>query len=337
MTPLSRRNFSKLGLAAIAAGATSGLPLSAAAVDVPPFVPYSEDAFLKSSVLGAPVNDSRTSSFQTFMATFSDQRAYAYPRINGLGANKWGTAYAMAYDTDPIWKLTGTVQPKSGILKTQGFHAPDWLVKQFSGTNDAPFCVIDRGSGFTVFAANAVANLSSRTINVSSAGITYHASNGLDYRNPRSTDSRNFTSRGRLSEALVIRRDLVDYGIANDTGLGHTLHIFLAETNANDGFCHPMVGCEKRHISGWGAEGERIAIRPDVDLTTRGLSPFGLVVARTLQQHGCYVGDNSGSASALKAEQASASRDPWGGLAVSRAALSGVTWRDFVVIEKGWQ
>ena len=75
---------------------------------------------------------------------------------------------------------------------------------------------------------------------------------------------------------------------------------------------------------------------PRVDLTRRGLSPGGLVVARTLQQHGCYIGDNSGSASAVKAEQAGRTRDPWKGL-LRQNSLRGITWDDFVVLPRGWQ
>ena len=56
-----------------------------------------------------------------------------------------------------------------------------------------------------------------------SAGITYHSSNGLHRSNPLSNDKRNSTSRGRISDAMVIRSDLVDHGIANNTDLGHVL------------------------------------------------------------------------------------------------------------------
>lgn len=341
MSGFTRRDVLRAGISAVVIGATANWmvpPSAVAAGSGAPFIPYGADSFLKSTVAGAPVNAMRTSAFKAFMKTFVDQQAIPYPRINGLGTSKWGTAYAMGQASDPIWRLTGTVPKGASILETQGFHAPDWLINQFSGTNDAPFCVIDRGSGFTVFAGNAVGNLSKHTISVLAAGITYHSSNGLDARNPRSRDKRNSTSRGRISEAMVIRRDLVDYGIANNTGLGHTLQLFLAATDANDGFCHPMVGCESRHTEGWGAEGERLAIRPDVDLSKRGLTPFGLVVARTLQQHGCYIGDNSGSSSALKAEQISTSRNPWAGLTATQDALAGhITWDDFVVIDRGWQ
>jgi hypothetical protein len=332
---LTRRTLLK---GAIAAGAVAAIgPGSRGAYAATmPFLSYSPGSFFKSRVIGAPVDAARTAEFRSFMKSYPDQIATPYPKINGLGTNKWGTGYAEGSATDPIWKLTGTVQAKVADLKTTGFHAPEWLGQTFSGSNDSPFCVIDRGSGFTVFASNAQV-VGPHLVTVSSAGKVWHSSNGLHYKNPRTDDSRNFTARGRISDAMVIRRDLVEYGIATGTSLGHVLHIFLCETDSNDGFCHPMVGCESRHIGGFGAEGERIAIDASVDLSTRGLPPAGLVVARTLQEYGCYIGDNSGNASALKAEQTTASRNPWTGIDINQASLRGITWDDFVVLPKGWQ
>jgi hypothetical protein len=305
-----------------------------------PFLPYQADSYFQSPVVGtgttsralvagATVDASRTAAFRQFMATHPDQRSYAYPRIAGTGSNRWGTAFAMGKGSDPIWKLTGSVNQYCRTLATTGFHAPDWLGTMLTGTSDSPFCVVDLGSGFTVFGTKASV-VGPRTISVSSAGITYHSSNGLHRKDPLSNDPRNFTSRGRISDAMVIRSDLVDYGIANNTDLGHVLHLFLCETNSADGYRHPMVACEGGK-TGFGAEGERIIIDPAVDLTTRGLSPAGLVIARTLQRHGCYFGDNAGKESMLKAEQENSAHPVWKGR-LTIDSLAGLRWDDFVVL-----
>jgi len=89
-----------------------------------------------------------------------------------------------------------------------------------------------------------------------------------------------------------------------------------------------MVGPEQNKY-GFGAEGERIAIAPNVNLSRRGLSPAALVIARTLKRYGCYFGDNSGSQSCLKAEQENRTRPVWGGR-LGRDSLKGITWNDFV-------
>lgn len=333
MSELTRRSLIATGIGAVALGATGAVPAVASAHPAP-FVPYSRNSLFRSRVARAPVNRHATDTFRRFMHSHPEQRATPHPTINGLDGNLWGTAYATGHRGDPVWRLTGAVPADVAVLRTRGFHAPAWLGDMLSGTDDSPFVVMDRARGWSIWAANATV-VGRRTIRVSAAGLFEHDSNGLDKRNPRSDSRLNFRSRGAIPDAMVIRRSLVDAGIRNHTGLGHVLHMFLVETRSAAGYCHPMTG-EESGKRGWGAEGQRIAISPRVDLTRRGLSPGGLVVARTLQQHGCYIGDNSGSASAVKAEQASRRRDPWNGL-LHQNSLKGITWNDFVVLPRGWQ
>lgn len=297
-----------------------------------PLVPYSPDSYYRSLVGGLPVDPVQTQLFHTFMAVHPDQRDTSYPVIRGVDGNKWGTPYAEGRATDPLWKvrtIRGTGDVTNAMLQTQGFRAPEWLGTAVTGTSDSPLAVLDTASGFTVFLTK-VALVGDHLVDVESAGITWHTSNGLDHRNPLSDDARNFTSRGRIADALVIRKDLVAPAIAGNTDLGHVLHFFIAESSTAAGYAHPMVGTESGTV-GWGAEGQRLAIRADIDLTARGLSPAGLAIARTLQRRGMYVGDNAGGASSLKAEQDSAARPVWGDL-LHADSLAGITWSDFVVL-----
>lgn len=333
--PLTRRAFVRGG---VAASALTALPTGLSTGEVAaaegrrrrrPYLPYGRGSYFRSRVLGSPVDRARTETFREFMRTHPEQK-WLYPTINGLDGNEWGTAYAVGRSGMPRWRLVGEHHPKVQRLFADGFHAPEWLGDILTGTDDSPLCVMDRESGFTMFCSNAEV-AGRHQIRVSSAGITYHSSNGLDYRNRLSNDRRNFTSRGRISNAMVIRRDLVRHGVRHDTDLGHVLHLFLVETDSSAGFRHPMVGEESDNY-GFGAEGERLAIDPSVDLTKRGMSPEGLVIARTLQRHGCYIGDNSGSSSALKAQQENAVRPLWG-RTLRQDSLKGITWDDFVVLE----
>lgn len=331
MSNLSRRDFLQTSLAAAAVGATVSTwaaPGSAYAAQRP-YLPYHRRSFFRRPLNDAPIDRARTRAFRSFMRTHPDQRKYAYPRINGVAGNRWGTAYAMGRARDPIWRLTGDHNRRARRLEVQGFHAPEWLGDVLTGTGDSPLCVIDRAFGFTVFCANAEV-VGDHLIRATAGAITYHDSNGLDHRHRRADDPRNFTSRGRISDAMVIRRDLVRHGVANGTDLGHVLHMFLVETRTRDGFRGPMVGAEHGKY-GFGAQGERIAIAPWVDLRKRDLSPEALVIARTLKNYGCYFGDNSGSQSSLKAEQENRARPVWGGR-LGRDALRGISWDDFVVI-----
>lgn len=330
--PLSRRELARLGLATTALSATPaswGAAEAAARRARRPYLPYGRDSYFRSRVKGIPVDHARTETFRSFMRGHAEQK-YSYPRINGVQGNEWGTAYARGGPRHPVWRLVGDHNPKADVLFTKGFHAPAWLGDMLTGTDDSPLCVMDRASGFTLFCANAE-RVGHRRIRATAAAVTYHSSNGLDHRNPLSDDRRNFTSRGRISNAMVIRKDLVRHGVRNDTDLGHVLHLFLVETDSSAGFQHPMVGEESGKL-GFGAEGERLAIDPGVDLTKRGLSPQGLVIARTLQRRGCYIGDNAGSSSALKAQQENADRPLWR-RTLRRDSLEGITWDDFVVLK----
>ena len=301
-------------------------------------LPYSAGSFFKSGVKNAPVNAARTTEFRNFMTTFADQKDTAYPLVRGVGGNNWGTPFAKSTASDPVWKLKApsgyTPSSKVAFLGTTGFHAPSNLGEQLTGTSDSPFIVYDTVGGFSVMAANAE-HTGPNEITADAWSVMYHTSNGLDYRNPLADDPRNFTSRGRITDAMVIRRDAFDKALANGTGLGHVLHMFIAESKSADGHVHPMTGHESDK-NGFGAQGERIRIKPGIDLTTRGLSDFGLVIARTLQENGMYIGDNSGGASGVKAEM---SPGAWTGVdgANTMHALQGLTWNDFEVVEQGWQ
>lgn len=333
MSNLDRRTF----LAGAAATAAAfALPGGTNAYADTTFLPYTADSFFKSKVLGAPVDATATTTFRSFMKTHPDQKAYSYPVIKGVGSNKWGTVFAESSPTDPIWKLTGSgINAKCNILKTQGFRAPANFGQRLTGTSDSPFAVLDATNGYTVFGTNAKV-VAPYTISVGSAGVTYHSSNGLDYRNPRSNDTRNFTSRGRISDSMVIRKSVADAGVAGTGDLGHVLHIFLCETLTSAGFCHPMTGTESGK-NGFGAEGLRIAIRPDKDLSTAVLSPYGRVVANTLQRYGGIIGDNAGGATSIKAQQESTLAPVWGTSLKADALKGAVTWDDFIVLPKGWQ
>lgn len=330
MTDLSRRDLLRVG-AATAAGAAAGVSgLAPAHAYRRPFLPYGRGSYFRRSLSDPRIDWERTRAFRRFMASHPDQRDVDHPRLNGLDGNDWGMPYAMGRARHPIWRLTGDLNRWTERLGRRGFHAPAWLGDVLTGTSDSPFCVVDRASGFTVLCHRAE-RVGRRLIRVDGAAITFHGSNGLDCRHHRSDDGRNYMSRGRISDAMVIRRDLVEHGIANRTDLGHVLHLFLVETRTRDGHTGPMIG-EEDGKHGFGAQGERIAIAPSVDLRRRDLSPAAMVIARTLQNYGCYFGDNSGSGSAIKVEQESPGRRVWKGLRLDRDSLRGLSWDDFVVL-----
>ena len=325
------RNAAGVGAAAaVARGATLPSPAAAAAT---PYLPYGSGSYLRTPVAGMAVNAARTTSFRSFMRTHPDQRSISYPRITGMNGNQWGTTTHVSSASDPVWKLKNP-RRETTILGTQGFHMADDVARRVpTGTQDRPFLIVDPVFGYSLFCADVVPDFQTRTITVSASAVFHHTSNGLDKRNPRSNDARNFASRGRIPDAMAIRPDLLKAGIANGTGLGHVLHAFFVETLTTAGTQHPMVGCESGKY-GWGAEGERIAIRSNLDLRARGLTDAALVIARTLQTHGAYLGDNSGSSTMLKGVQTTSTYNPYAGTNMKVDCLKLLTWDDFVVLER---
>lgn len=309
-----------------------------------PFLPYSADSFFKSTLHGAPVDATLTSQFRRFMDTHPEQTA-AYPLIRGTGGNAWGMVYDMGDCTDPLWRLQPAKAPGTSANPQQwqslttnggtGFHAPAGFSDRYTGTNDSPFVVIDRCTGITVWAANAT-KTGTDTVSVSAFGAFEHDSNGLHKANPRSDSSRNERGRGVIPDSMMIRKDLMDHAKTHRTDLGHVLEIFFVETDSAAGVVHPMVRQESEKY-GFGAEGTRIAVDPALDLTARRCSPEALVIARTLQNYGGYLGDNSGSQTTIKAEQESADHPVWNGTLVADELAGCITWDDFVVIKPGWQ
>lgn len=313
-------------------------------------LPYTADSFFKSTVAGAPIDAALTSKFQYFMANQEDQAGINFPKVNlndGWSGHNW-----VSKSTDPIWKLTGTngsmSDPALAIVKSQGVHLADSVWDTVpTGTQDRLLVIQDKVFGYTVQCADVVGNKTTRTWSASNCGIMWHSSNGLDRDNPLSNDQRNFTSRGRIPDSMQVPRSEIDAAVDAGTGLGHVMQMFFVATCGKDGHVHPMSGEEGSKICWTGqpidgpdndggifAEGTRLRIKPSVDLAARGLTGAALVIAKTLQQNGTYIGDNSGAATQLKIGPPS----DYVGTNLSTNVFSGkISWTDFEVIQPGWQ
>lgn len=299
-----------------------------------PFIPYSADSFFRSplpAVTPVSADNARLVSF----ARSANQDPYL--KIRGARGVGWGIAFAEADCSDPIYRIgSGKLPASQAHLGTVGFHAPASLWENIPPNADAPFLVVDRcgtsarPGGLSVWGAGTT--VSGSEVNVTYAGSFSHDSNGLDRRNPLSDSQLNERSRGVIPDSMVIRLDALDYAIRSGTGLGYVLEVFWVETDTAAGFAHPMVGAESGK-AGAGAEGQRFRIKPGIDLSSRpGCGPVGLAIARTLQQHGAYLGDNSGSGSGIKTEQ----NADFPGLTAD--SLQGcMTWDDIEFLPLGWQ
>lgn len=296
-----------------------------------PFIAYTADSFFRTPLPTGDVPVAADSD--TGIAFHKSGEPAPWPRIRGVGGNVWGMPYAMGTAADPMWKLVPAGGPK-GLwpkLLADGFHAPTVFIDTLTGTADSPLVVIDRAQGITIWAYQARKGSTPGTIVVTNFGVFEHHSNGLDRRNPGSDSTRNERSRGVIPDSMLIRHDLLAAALDGASGgtLGHVLEMFTMASDSSKGHVSPMVGSEGGK-TGYGAEGQRIRVKESWT-PPPGANPVGVVIARTLQRYGAYIGDNSGSGSGFKTEQGRT----FPGLTAD--VLQGVvTWDDFEYLVPGW-
>jgi hypothetical protein len=298
-----------------------------------PFLPYTADSFFRRQLPDVTPISPENARLVAFARSANPD---PYLKIRGAHGVGWGIAYAEADCSDPVYRIgSGTLPASQAHLRDVGFHAPASVWQDIPPNADAPFLVVDRcgtsarPGGLSVWGAGT--KVSGSTVTVAYGGSFSHDSNGLDRRNPLSNSQLNERSRGVIPDSMLVRLDALDHAIRADTGLGYVLEVFWVETDSSAGVGHPMVGAESGK-SGAGAEGQRFRIKPGVDLASRpGCGPVGLAIARTLQQHGAYIGDNSGSGSGIKTEQ----NANYPGLDAD--SLRGcMTWDDIEFLPLGW-
>jgi hypothetical protein len=126
-----------------------------------------------------------------------------------------------------------------------------------------------------------------------------------------------------------VRWDEIDAG-----SIDHALKIAINNTCDH---VWPLVGDEGCNGGGLIPEGTRIRIRPEVDLSTYGLSRAQLTIVTALQRYGAFVGDQSGGGVALKVENtvAEGRGDLWNGVLDPRS-LSKIPLSAYEVVERGW-
>lgn len=271
-----------------------------------------------------PASQAPSSDNAYFVSWLKAHEPANFWKIRGAGTNAYGEPFAVGRCTDPVFKFasTATLPTGQGFLKTEGFHAPQAMFQHAAANNDQPFVAMDscgvasRPAGFTVWGANVhydgtlVLKSATTTGGNLTGGSFDWRTNGLDSRNPESNAAAgvNSVSRGRPPDAMFIRDYLLTHPAADGT-IGYSPEVFFIETNSSAGFQSPMIGAESGQAGCGGsahpticAEGQFVRIKPTKVFPST-CSGAALVLARTLQIHGAFLGDNSGSGSGFKAEQ----------------------------------
>jgi hypothetical protein len=215
-------------------------------------------------------------------------------RLAGAGNGKWGTPIYWARPADPTYDVQGVVNgpPELHHLRIPARAEP-------ADNNDGSMTIYDLQRGYVVALTNARYHSWNNTWTASGGTVTYLKSNGLAAATGRSDDPRNRgTHRGNNGATMAAQYNEVHAG-----AIRHVLKVALGP-EASSRYVFPMVGSDGGYHGSSPAvppEGLRLRIKPSVDLNQLGLSGQALVIARSLQRYGFYLGDSGGS-TALKLE-----------------------------------
>jgi hypothetical protein len=250
------------------------------------------------------------------------------------------------YATDPVY----TIVPTGFGPTLTGVHIPSNA--QAASGSDSQFTVFDMAKGVVIKLAQATWNGSTWV-----AGNTAEfdlSSNGLDCHLPESDRvcPMNSGHRGYPPALHAVRYDEVAAGV-----IQHTLKVALYRTgecavypgygNENNRWIitdDGQTSTEEAFIRDNFCEGTIIRIKPDIDLTTKGLTPGTgpYIVAKAMQDYGLVFGDTSGNANqamTLKMENLSIEgrSETWADFGITDNVLVGhLTFNDFIVMPQGF-
>jgi hypothetical protein len=292
-----------------------------------PYRAFSSDSYWNTPLPADAPTDPHSTDYLSYMTSTA---VNPFLSLSGLGSDypAWGKPIYWAHDDDPVYRIRNTCdwwQPpvfRHVRIPRGARPAPD---------SDAEMTVYDLDAGIEIDLWHARYDAASDTWSACGGERYGLDSNGLHVDTHQSDDPQNWGHRGVPAPTQAIRLDEVQAG-----RIDHVLEFGTRFPSGQHVF--PMVGSDGQGTAAWAPpQGLRMRIRPDLDLTTLGLSPAALVVARALQTYGAVLGDSSGGPTAIKVENCSVEGrgDCWHGR-LGSFSLKGIPMSDYEVIRLGW-
>ncbi len=243
--------------------------------------------------------------------------------LTGTGSNRWGMPIYMAEASSPEYNVTSTkyaVPPEFASLRIP-------LGAQPADTRDSEMIVYDVERGLVAQLSKATFSAASNTWSVTGGSVAYLDSNGLYGAMDGSDEPRNGGSfRGYNGAVAAISYDDVVAGLVDNV-------IKIGVHNSRNEAVAPMLGSDgDLEIAAAPPQGARIRIRPDLDLTSLGLAPQALIIARGLQEYGAIIGDSTGGSIVLYLEDMVRSGTP-GRWDLNEKSLCAITAADLQIVE----
>ncbi|OGD03616.1 hypothetical protein A2989_02960 [Candidatus Amesbacteria bacterium RIFCSPLOWO2_01_FULL_48_25] len=276
----------------------------------------------------API-DIHSSTYITDSQTSSENLDYLGLTAAPDALQDFGYPIYWATASDPTYNYNYTyIDPVTNnpVTVTIPYRIP--LGAKPASGSDGALIVYDRGWNQVIEMWKAVYNSTSNSWSYASFKHYVLDSNGLAFGVTGYTTVLNFGHRGIPPPARAIRVDEVQAGAIN-----HRLECFWWATGTNYANHYwPMSGDEGAK-GGIVPEGIVARIKPSVNLSTKGLTPPALVIARALQTYGCTVGDNTGAGNRVQLEL---NKTAWQNLGLTFSALSSIPWSDYEFIQGGY-
>lgn len=246
---------------------------------------------------------------------------------HGSSGERWSYPIYWAEDGDPEYTI---VPDRYGPTITARIPV-DATPQEGS---DGGIIIFDIGRNKVVEMYKAVYDSSADTWSSTSTKRYILDSNGLSKRVEGSDNDLNDGHRGLPSSMRAIRIDEVESGSINRR-LECFWHATGRPNSSTPWYYWPMDGYE-RDKGGITPEGLVIRIKQDVDLDSKGLSPAARIIAQTLKDYGCTIGDNEGGTkNSLKLQRGPTE---WSEVYpdLSLYGLSSIPFSDFEFIKGGY-
>lgn len=315
-------SYLKVTAAAIAFALTAPLP-AADATSATPADPF-EDSYWTTPLEHDAPQHPLSSGIIDFLVADNDLDGCI--TLAGGDGNNWGMPIFTADASTPVYEVPTRkyyVPPEFAALRI-----PDAAIA--ADNSDSQLVIYDTVAGHVVELSKAEYESATGSWSVGGGSVAYLGSNGLYSQVVGSNDPRNGGSyRGYNGAVAAVHYDEVAAGQIRRV---HKVSI----DNSNEAFIFPFKGSDGDLTHSLvPLQGARIRIKPDVDLTKKGLSPQALVIARGLQEYGMVVGDTSGGAIVLTLEDTinSGRGDLWD---LNRTSLCAITGDDLEVVLTGF-
>ncbi len=277
-----------------------------------------------------PAGVALDSNSSTLVNDFVQQYKSAYGTV---GINT--TSYSSPVYTVPADQPTVKVTPQNCL----GYGIPTGLAAQLAAVPIPPGATPASGSDGDMIVYQPSTNTEWELWEAKDTGGSWTACAGGEITGVSSSNGVFPAPLGVAASGLSLLGGQIHLSDLASGSINHVLEVQVPRTEQGV-FVAPAV-----RTDGWSTasnaipEGTRFRLNPDVNLSSLGLSPVGLEVARAIQTYGLVISDTSGAVNFIaqdpSPQMAAGAPNPynsWFGSTPSYEVLAGIPWQDLEAV-----